>query len=296
MRRTGGKLIAKSLAFWLAVGLGFFGVSVPRWPLAAELIVAHEAWQVLEKSGSVRYQAPGGAYSWQAATGSEIPPGSRIVTDRSGWVIVRRAGEVVRVQPSARFVLPSAETAHRVRQEAGDLRYWITPGHRFEVETPYASLVVKGTVFDIEVGEAGAAVEVERGLVEVATPRGARADLQAGQAARVGAGAQASLEVRSDPCATFTAVQPDRRVTPAGARGASRDNTGKDGRGTQDDEGNEGGKVSQAGKGNKSGKSTQGGSDSKGNKDEGNDGKSSGRCGGGSSGGGGGGSGGSGRN
>jgi FecR protein len=282
MRRTGGKLIAKSLAFWLAVGLGFVGVSVPRWPLAAEPVVAHEAWQVLEKSGSVRYQAPGGAYSWQAATGSEIPPGSRIVTDRSGWLIVRRAGEVVRVQPSARFVLPSAETAHRVRQEAGDLRYWITPGHRFEVETPYASLVVKGTVFDIEVGEAGAAVEVERGLVEVATPRGARADLQAGEAARVGAGAQASLEVRSDPRATFTAVQPDRRVTPAGARGASRDKTGKDGRGTQDDEGNGGGKVSQAGKGNKD--------------DKGNDGNSSGRSGGGSSGGGGGGSGGSGRN
>jgi hypothetical protein len=81
MRRTGGKLIAKSLAFWLAVGLGFFGVSVPRWPLAAEPIVAHEAWQVLETSGSVRYQAPAGAYCWQAATGSEIPPGSRIVTE-----------------------------------------------------------------------------------------------------------------------------------------------------------------------------------------------------------------------
>jgi hypothetical protein len=82
MRRTGGKLIAKWLAFWLAVGLGFFAVSVvPRWPLAAEPIVAHEAWQVLETSGSVRHQAPAGAYSWQAATGSEIPPGSRIVTE-----------------------------------------------------------------------------------------------------------------------------------------------------------------------------------------------------------------------
>jgi hypothetical protein len=33
MRRTGGKLIAEPLACRLAVGLGFFGVIVPRWAL-----------------------------------------------------------------------------------------------------------------------------------------------------------------------------------------------------------------------------------------------------------------------
>jgi hypothetical protein len=171
------RLAIKSLACCLALGLCV--VLGPGGPASAQSVVGNEAWQVLEKYGSVRYQAPGESRWLQAAVGAELPLGSRIVTGADGWVIMRHADGNFWVEPNARFVLPSPEAA-RVRQEVGDLHYRIvrTGPRRFEVETPYASLVVKGTAFDVRVAEAGVAVDVARGWVGVATPEGSKADLR----------------------------------------------------------------------------------------------------------------------
>src|SRR5690606_20504939 len=207
------KRLEKLLAGILVVGLcAWLGSAAPA---LAQSGAADEVWQVLEIYGSVRYRAPGASGWSRAVSGTELSPGTRLVTDANGWVLLRRDGGNFWVEPDARFVLPSPD-APRVRQDAGDLHYRIIRGgqQRFEVETPYASLVVKGTAFDVRVADAGMAVEVARGWVEVTTPQGARADLRAGQAARV-RGVEPTLEAQPAPGRAFEPVPPDVQVTPA---------------------------------------------------------------------------------
>jgi hypothetical protein len=191
MKRLASKTLIYCLALGLCVLLGQVG------PASAQAVGGNEAWQVLEMYGSVRYRTPAATQWSQAVIGAELPLGSRIVTGEDGWVLIRHADGNFWVEPNARFVLPSPDKA-RVRQEVGNLHYRIIrmEQQRFEVETPYASLVVKGTTFDVRVSEAGMAVDVARGWVEVATPRGSRADLRAGQAARISSGAEPRFEVR----------------------------------------------------------------------------------------------------
>ena len=229
MKRLASKTLIYCLALGLCVLLGQVG------PASAQAVGGNEAWQVLEMYGSVRYRTPAATQWSQAVVGAELPLGSRIVTGEDGWVLIRHADGNFWVEPNARFVLPSPDKA-RVRQEVGNLHYRIIrmEQQRFEVETPYASLVVKGTTFDVRVSEAGTAVDVARGWVEVATPQGSRADLRAGQAARISSGAEPRFEVRRAPGQAFEPVQPDRRITPAvhpfGMDPATR------GAGTADDE------------------------------------------------------------
>lgn len=212
MERLAPKTLICCLALGLCVLLGPVGLA------SAQAGGENEPWRVLEKYGSVRYRAPAANQWSQAVVGAELPLGSRIVTGEDGWVLVRHADGNFWVEPNARFVLPSPDKA-RVRQEVGNLHYRIIrmEQQRFEVETPYASLVVKGTTFDVRVSETGTAVDVARGWVEVATPQGSRADLRAGQAARISSGAAPRFEVRPAPDQAFEPVQPDRQITPAGA-------------------------------------------------------------------------------
>ena len=204
----------QTLIYCLALGLCV--LLGPLAPASAQAVGGNEPWRVLEQYGSVRYRTPAAGQWSQAVVGTELPLGSRIVTGEDGWVLIRHADGNFWVEPNARFVLPSPDKA-RVRQEAGNLHYRIIgmDRQRFEVETPYASLVVKGTTFDVRVSEAGIAAEVARGWVEVATPQGSRADLRAGQAARISSGAEPRFEVRPAPGQAFELVQPDRQITPA---------------------------------------------------------------------------------
>jgi hypothetical protein len=136
---------------------------------------------VLDKHGSVRFRAPGETQWLQAAVGTKLPPGSRVVTDVDGWVVIQHADGNFWVEPNARFMPPTSDVTE-VRQEFGNLHYRITRmgQRRFEVETPYASLVVKGTVFDVRVAKTAVAVDVARGWVGIEAREGAKADLRDG--------------------------------------------------------------------------------------------------------------------
>jgi hypothetical protein len=107
-------------------------------------------------------------------------------------------------------MLPPGYREHRARQEVGSLRYQIlkSPNRRFEVETPYAALVVKGTTFDVDVNQDGVAIDVGRGLVGVESRGGATADVGAGHAARVSSADSHALEVRRESDGPFVRVEP----------------------------------------------------------------------------------------
>lgn len=194
----------------IAVALGSFDLP---GALAGSGTTAAEGWQVLESHGGVRYLPATERHWWPARTGIEIPDGSVVATGRSGFLIIDRAGESITVHPQSRLELRGGPSGTEVQQTAGNLRYRITrtPDRRFAVETPYLSLMVKGTVFDVEVSDHGTEVDVTQGRVRVDTPRGQVAELIPGQSARIAEHAAAGLEFRVGPESPFEAAPPPGR-------------------------------------------------------------------------------------
>jgi hypothetical protein len=197
-------------ALLIAAALGSGAVRVA---LAGPETTTADDWRVLESQGGARFRPATERHWWPARTGSKIPHGSSIATGSSGFLIVARAGESITVRPNSRVELPGEATAGQVRQAAGDLRYRITraPDRRFAVETPYLSLLVKGTVFGVVVGDRGAEVQVSEGRVQVDAARGQVVELNPGQSARIAAHGQADLEVRSAPESPFVAAPSPHR-------------------------------------------------------------------------------------
>ena len=194
-------------ALLIAAALGSFDVPVA---LAGPGTTAADGWQVLESHGGVRYRPVSERHWWPARTGIEIPTGSIVATGSSGFLIIARAGESITLQTNSRLELQGGPNGEQVQQEAGNARYRITraPDRRFAVETPYLSLMVKGTVFDVGVSDQGAEVEVTQGRVRVDTPRGQTAELSPGQGARIAERADAGLELRAGPESPFAAAPP----------------------------------------------------------------------------------------
>jgi hypothetical protein len=182
------------------------GTAVPAALAGPEPLA--EGWQVLERHGGARFLPAHEQSWWPVRTGSTIPPGSVIATGSSGFLIIARAGASITVRPNSRVTLPDAATGDLVRQTTGDLRYRVTraPERRFTVETPYLSLLVKGTVFDVAIGDRDAEVQVTEGRVRVSAARGQVVELSPGQGARIAAGAQADLEFRAAPESPFVAA------------------------------------------------------------------------------------------
>ncbi len=204
------------LIFVLLIVAAFSGVA-PRAVQAGPERAVAGGWEVLESHGGVRFRVADAPYWWPVRTGSKIPHGSTVATGSSGFLIIVRGGESITLRASSRAELPAENADDQVRQSAGDLRYRITrmPNRRFAVETPYLSLLVKGTVFDVAVSDRGAQVQVTEGRVRVDAPRGQVAELTPGQSARIAPGAQADLELRSAPDRPFVTAPSSRRSVPA---------------------------------------------------------------------------------
>jgi len=151
-------------------------------------------------SGDVEYMVPGTA-SWEAATdGMTLEAGSRVKTDAdSKAVLTFFEGSTIELEPG---------TDVEVEQVEGDsaqsaqivLKQWVgttwsrvvkkvDPGSRYEVQTPSAYALVRGTEFEVEVDDTGAtAVRTYSGLVsvigqdqEVYVPAGHQVGVQSGQ-------------------------------------------------------------------------------------------------------------------
>lgn len=131
------------------------------------------AWQLSEVSGDVRIVENG--RSRAAVRGALLSTGSTIATAARARAVLVRGQEYVVVSPGSRLRIPepSAERGGIIQMLAD----WGTALFRIErratphfgVQTPYLAAVVKGTVFTVTVGEAGASVQVTEGAVEVST-------------------------------------------------------------------------------------------------------------------------------
>ncbi|SIO42397.1 FecR family protein [Rhodovulum sp. ES.010] len=160
-----------------------------------------DGWRVERVSPPARYTTD--ARSWnQVEPGMTLPNGSWIHTGRSGRLMLRRDQEIIQVKPNT--VASIIERRGRdglkteIKQKFGRMLLDVEtrPTKHTTVLTPYLAAVVKGTRFAIDVSRRGAAVSVERGVVETTdTGRGQRVDLRAGQAAEVPAQGRGSMSV-----------------------------------------------------------------------------------------------------
>lgn len=163
--------------------------------------------EVLHASGEAR------SLGSSLAAGQRLPEGARVDVAEGGHVSLRLAdGSVLRLATGTTLHLrelrhePTSGRARSVLQlERGRVDATVTPlrpstGSRFEVRTPLAVGGVRGTVFGVAVGERGEFIgDVTEGTIQVqtlsaATGRAA-ARVQAGEGARVGPQAPATVQV-----------------------------------------------------------------------------------------------------
>ncbi len=107
-----------------------------------------------------------------AAEGDVLQPGDVVRTGADGRAELRMAAGIVRLYEDSTLRLPDAFSAGTdgVDLEEGASIFDILKrrsGRNFEVRTPEAVVMVKGTRFSVSVDAAGAAVSVFRGLVGV---------------------------------------------------------------------------------------------------------------------------------
>jgi hypothetical protein len=153
---------------------------------------ADRPWSVSEASGDVRMFA--GGRSVPLTRGALLSSGSTIATGAHSRAVLVHGGDVVVVSPNSRLKVaePAADRGiFEILAEYGTSLFKIqhTSTPHFGVKTPYLAAVVKGTVFTVNVGEAGSTVQVTDGAVEVSTLDGGAADvITKGNIASVGAG------------------------------------------------------------------------------------------------------------
>ncbi|MGZ8347912.1 MAG: FecR domain-containing protein, partial [Allosphingosinicella sp.] len=163
-------------------------------------------WRISEVSGQVRIVENG---QGRAATrGALLASGSAIATAAQGRAVLVRGREFVVVSPNSQLRIPSPQQEQESR---GGVIQWLadwgtslfrierqeTP--HFGVQTPYLAAVVKGTTFTVNVGPAGASVQVTEGAVEVSTPDGGASEMiRPGMIASVAAGDLYQLNIEGD--------------------------------------------------------------------------------------------------
>jgi len=156
--------------------------------------------EIAQAQGTVEVQ-PAGSESWVPASGEvSLQDGSTVRTgDDSRVVLSFPDDSKVLLAPDTELsilrmnALPNGSTRVIVlRQTSGSTHNIVqntsSPASRYEVQTPSATIIVKGTEFTVDVDEVGATrVLVNKGTVSVAA-QGVTIDLDAGQATTVNFG------------------------------------------------------------------------------------------------------------
>jgi FecR protein len=181
-------------AFYTLLGLAMMIPAVAK--------AAPQSWRVSERSGPVTILHSG--INKVAVQGAEAAAGDVVATGANGRAVLVRGEDYLVVAPSSRLRIatPSQKNSLlQVLQDSGNVVYKIkhllTP--HFSVETPYLAAVVKGTTFSITVNDAGTAVQVVQGALEVQTVDGGAKELiRPGMIARIMATDQFRLKIEGD--------------------------------------------------------------------------------------------------
>lgn len=189
---------------------------------------AEDGWRVIVVSGTVRHLSAGadGSVLWGAvAAGQVFPAETQFETAADGHLVLFNGHDSLTLSPGSRVIVPAeAFPAEHIRilQDLGTVRYDVEsraagpsgigalltrvrrvlttdgpPAALFEVRTPHAVVVVKGTSFTITVTPLETRIVVLEGVVAVRDlVSGEVIDVLGGQSVIVGALQQAGLMVQ----------------------------------------------------------------------------------------------------
>ncbi|MFC2122293.1 FecR domain-containing protein [Bacteroidota bacterium] len=143
-----------------------------------------------------------GSTVWETAeNGTTLTTGTRIqLASSSNAILTFFNGTTVELEPGADLVVEQLEVGSQNQPTVIVLRQWFgktwsrvaqlaDPGSRYEIQTPSATIMVRGTVFTTEVDDTGTArVQTIEGLVSVSA-QGEEVYLPAGQQTEVKSGA-----------------------------------------------------------------------------------------------------------
>ncbi len=177
-------------------------------------------WAVTQASGNVQYRIGGKAPTgWRALqVGAVLGAAAEVRTGSDSRAMLTHQGTTLTVSPDSGLKLPGADRpngVYRVFQSLGTLLYRIKERAAgmaaFEVETPYLVAVVKGTVFTVNASNAGAAVHLTEGVVDVQpTLGGTGVTLTPGRTALITAVPGADVTVKGQDAGKRSNVTPPK--------------------------------------------------------------------------------------
>ncbi|MEE8470970.1 MAG: FecR domain-containing protein, partial [Dehalococcoidia bacterium] len=151
-------------------------------------------------SGTAEVQLPGSDIWQRAENGMIVDAGSRVKTSEASRALLTFfEGSTIELEPNTEVVVERIERVEEQRFEIV-LRQWLgktwsrvvekaDPGSRYEIRTPSAYALVRGTLFEVEVDETGfTVVRTIEGLVSVGA-QGEEVNVPAGQQVSVETGA-----------------------------------------------------------------------------------------------------------
>ena len=170
----------------------FFPASVPEFTSQCTL-TTFDHGVLMKRSGSTIWE--------RAENGTTLKAGARIqLASSSNAILTFFNGTTVELEPGADIVVEQLEVGSQNQPTVIVLRQWFgktwsrvaqlaDPGSRYEIQTPSATIMVRGTVFTTEVDITGTArVQTIEGLVSVSA-QGEEVYLPAGQQTEVESGA-----------------------------------------------------------------------------------------------------------
>lgn len=172
-----------------------------------------EPWLVLDVAGEV--MARHGDQPWQRLRdGAALSPDSEIRTGPAAMAVLARGNDQVQLMSQSSLMLApdkEGDAFTRLVQWFGRVVFEVEPrpDPHFEVETPYLTAIVKGTVFTVESSKEGASVVVDDGVVAVTASDGSSADVRAGQVAHAFPGLTGLQVDDGAPAASGSDREPD---------------------------------------------------------------------------------------
>lgn len=160
--------------------------------LSATLSAADVAATLIRVSGKGHVLLPGGA-SGEFRSGIMLKPGSRIVTEETGLAaLLMGDGSRVNLGPNTDLLLAVSSQEGEARSTVFQLFKGLfrasveklTLGSVFQVKTDDAVAAVKGTEFEVEVGEEGTDARVKEGTVWLENEKGEKAVITQSMTAR----------------------------------------------------------------------------------------------------------------
>ncbi|MBE0480377.1 MAG: FecR domain-containing protein [Dehalococcoidia bacterium] len=229
----GPRILALPSVLALLLVIAIAGCLLVSFSLSATPALASQCTLTI-LSGRAEIQDSGSGSWGEAGDGVVLQAGSRVRTGPDSFALLTFfEGSTIRLEPDTDLQIQRLESAGAEGTVIA-LQQWLgktwsrvvqmaDPGSRYEIQTPSATALVRGTLFEIEVAETGlTVVRTIEGLVSV-TAQGEEVSVAAGHEVRVETGASPSelSPVRPSENALMFAVSAPAFVSVIDPTGAS---------------------------------------------------------------------------